>query len=101
MFQFVFSFFSLSMITGRRTQLLMLEAPQPWGPWSVFYRNDDFGSDWIAYGSYGTTLPAKFHRPIINGTADMTLFFSCGNGLSGCFYTLNTVTIRLTLGITN
>jgi hypothetical protein len=24
-----------------RTQLVLLEAPQPWGPWSMFYRDDD------------------------------------------------------------
>ena len=82
----------------RRTQLLMLEAPNPWGPWSLFYRDDDFGSVWNASGSYGTTFPALYHRPVTaNKTAQMIMLFSCGNGLAGCHYTLNTVEVTLTL----
>ena len=81
----------------RRTQLLMLEAPHPWGPWSAFYRDDDAGAEWGAYGMYGTTFPAKWHRPLVGKTAEMMLIFACGNGLSGCYYTLNTVPVTLTL----
>ena len=83
----------------RRTQLLMLEAPQPWGPWSVFFRDDDAGAAWGAYGMYGTTLPARWHRPVntTTQTAEMMMIFSCGNGLAGCFYTLNYVPVTVTL----
>jgi len=85
----------------RRTQLLMLEAPNPWGPWSLFYRDDDFGAAWNATGAYGTTFPALWHRPVnASGTtrsAQMVMVFSCGNGLAGCYYTMNTVEVTLTL----
>ena len=82
----------------RRTQLVMLEAPQPWGPWSIFYREDDFGSVWNSSGAYGTTFPAAFHRPLAaDGTADMILLFACGNGLAGCEYKLNYVPVTVTL----
>jgi len=87
--------------TRRRTQLLMLEAPNPWGPWALFYRDDDFGSAWNASGSYGSTFPALWHRPVnASGparTAEMVMIFSCGNGLAGCHYTLNTAQVTLTL----
>jgi len=88
-------------VTGtlRRTQLVMLEAPEPWGPWSVFYRDDDFGAAWNGSGAYGTTFPAAFHRPLrADGSAEMVLLFSCGNGLAGCEYKLNyvNVTVQLT-----
>ena len=84
--------------TLRRTQLLLLEAPEPWGPWSVFYRDDDFGAQWNGTGAYGTTFPAAFHRPLAaDGTAEMTLLFSCGNGFAGCLYTLNYVNVTVQL----
>ena len=38
----------------QRTQLTLVEGPTPWGPWSTFYRNDDWqGSD----GSRGAYTP--------------------------------------------
>lgn len=84
--------------TLRRSQLVMLEAPEPWGPWSVFYRDDDFGSAWNASGAYGTTFPAAFHKPLAaDGTAEMILLFSCGNGLAGCEYKLNYINVTVTL----
>ena len=82
----------------RHTQLVMLEAPEPWGPWSVFYRDDDFGAAWNGTGGYGTTFPAAFHRPLQpDGRADMIMLFSCGNGASGCVYKLNYVNVSLQL----
>lgn len=81
----------------RRTQLLMLEAPEPWGPWSVFFRDDNAGAAWGAQGLYGTTFPALYHKPVVNGTAEMIMFFACGLGNPGCYYTLNWVTVTLTL----
>ena len=84
--------------TPRRTQLTMLEAPQPWGPWSLFYRDDDFGGAWNGSGAYGTTFPAAYHRPVrADGSADMVMLFSCGNGLEGCEYKLNYVNVTLQL----
>ena len=84
--------------TPRRTQLTMLEAPHPWGPWSVFFRDDDFGAAWDGSGAYGTTFPAAFHRPLAaDGTAEMTMLFSCGNGGAGCDYQLNYINVTLQL----
>jgi hypothetical protein len=84
--------------TPRRTQLIMLEAPQPWGPWSMFYRDDDFGLKWNGSGGYGTTFPAAYHKPLQgDGTAGMTMLFACGNGDAGCFYQLNYIDVQLQL----
>jgi hypothetical protein len=84
--------------TPRRTQLLLLEAPEPWGPWSVFHRDDDFGAAWNGSGAYGTTFPAAFHRPIAaDGSAEMILLFSCGNGEAGCMYALNYLNVTVQL----
>jgi hypothetical protein len=84
--------------TPRRTQLVLLEAPQPWGPWSIFYREDDFGAPWMSQGAYGTTFPAAWHAPLqADGTAAMVMLFSCGNGGVGCEYKLNYVNVTLQL----
>ena len=49
-------------------------------------------------GAYGTTFPATFHRPVRpDGTADMVMLFSCGNGFSGCEYKLNYINVTLQL----
>ena len=83
--------------TPRRTQLLMLEAPQPWGPWRAFFRDDDFGGAWNGSGAYGTTFPAAFHTQVVNGSAQMSMLFACGNGLAGCHYQLNYMNVTLQL----
>jgi hypothetical protein len=83
--------------TPRRTQLTMLEAPQPWGPWRAFFRDDDFGGPWNGSGAYGTTFPAAYHTPVVNGSAQMSMLFSCGNGAAGCFYQLNYINVTLQL----
>jgi hypothetical protein len=38
------------------------EAPQPWGPWTLFLSKDFGPYPWTeeAYGGYGTTIPSKF-----------------------------------------
>jgi len=38
------------------SQLTLFEAPEPWGPWSLFYRDDNWGS----YGGYQPVFPAKW-----------------------------------------
>lgn len=38
------------------SQVTMYEAPNPWGPWKLFYRCDDFG----AYGEYQPTFTPKW-----------------------------------------
>ena len=38
------------------SQLTLFEAPEPWGPWSLFHRDDDFGH----YGVYQPIFPTKW-----------------------------------------
>ena len=38
------------------SQLTLYEAPEPWGPWSLFYRDDDWGT----CGNYEPSFPAKW-----------------------------------------
>jgi len=40
----------------RRSQLTLYEAPEPWGPWSIFFRDDNFGR----LGIYQPNFPAKW-----------------------------------------
>ena len=74
----------------------MLEAPAPWGPWSLFYRSDDAP---LAPGLYTPTFPSAYlEEPRADGTARLVMFFSCLEGAPTCRYTLNYVTV--TLGLT-
>ena len=45
----------------QRTQLSLVEAPHPWGPFSVFYRDDDWsGLDLTGERSVGGYTPGKY-----------------------------------------
>jgi hypothetical protein len=81
-------------MTPHRTQLIMLEAAQPWGPWNIFYRSDD---SFQAPGLYTPTFPSAYHRPVISGTAQMIMFFACLDGAANCRYTLNYQTVNITI----
>lgn len=39
-----------------RSQLTLFEAEYPWGPWKLFYRDDDWGT----YGDYQPSFPTKW-----------------------------------------
>jgi hypothetical protein len=39
-----------------RSQLTLYEAPEPWGPWSLFYQDDNWGT----YGDYQPSFPTKW-----------------------------------------
>lgn len=81
-----------------RTQLLMLEAAAPWGPWAAFYRNDDSGAPGLlAPGLYTPTFPVPYMRARNGTAADAILFFSCLDGDVNCRYTLNWARVRLEL----
>lgn len=41
--------------TIERSQLTLFEAPAPWGPWSLFYRNDNWG-----VGDYQPSFPVNW-----------------------------------------
>jgi hypothetical protein len=38
------------------SQLTLYEAPEPWGPWSLFYQDDNWGT----YGDYQPSFPTKW-----------------------------------------
>lgn len=78
-----------------RTQLLILEAPQPWGPWSLVYRDDN--SVFQAPGAYTPTFPSAYMQPVVDGATNVTLFFSCLEGPPTCRYTLNWQTVTLSV----
>jgi hypothetical protein len=42
--------------SSQRSQLTLFEAPEPWGPWSLFYRDDHWGR----LGGYQPIFPAKW-----------------------------------------
>jgi hypothetical protein len=42
--------------SSRRSQLTLFEAPEPWGPWSLFYRDDNWGN----LGGYQPTFTQKW-----------------------------------------
>jgi hypothetical protein len=70
-----------------RTQLLFLEAPQPWGPWALWHRDDNSSS---APGLYTPSFPNAYHQPVqADGTSSMLMAFSCLDGAPTCRYTLN------------
>ena len=52
------------------SQLTLFEAPEPWGPWKLFYRNDDWGT----YGDYQPNFPTKWM------TADGRLLYMVSSG---------------------
>lgn len=60
----------------QRTQLLLVESPTPWGPFSVFYRTDDWAGDDGSVGGYTPVMP-----PAWIGATDFWLVFTqcCGN----------------------
>ena len=38
------------------SQLTLYEAPEPWGPWKLFHRDDDWGT----YGDYQPNFPTQW-----------------------------------------
>ena len=68
------------------SQLTLFEAPEPWGPWSLFYRDDDWGT----YGGYQPNFPVKW----ISRDGKIVFMVS-----SGTFDDYNFTTQRLTLAI--
>ena len=44
----------------QRTWLTLLEAPQPWGPWSVFYSDDNWRYSDDSSGAYTPVIPSAW-----------------------------------------
>ena len=78
-------------MSPHRTQLTLLEAENPWGPWRVFYTNDDSPP---APGLYTPSFPTRYMRPSEGGKVDLVMFFACLGGPSSCKYTLNCAFVR-------
>eukprot|EP00658_Telonema_sp_P-2_P029522 TRINITY_DN22452_c0_g1_i3.p1 TRINITY_DN22452_c0_g1~~TRINITY_DN22452_c0_g1_i3.p1 ORF type:complete len:271 (-),score=30.78 TRINITY_DN22452_c0_g1_i3:220-1032(-) len=85
-----------------RTQLLLLEAPEPWGPWRWMYRDDDW-----QHGSYTPNLAQGFNPNPTRaqgmgggGSWELVMLSSCIGPDKGCRYTLNYQTIHLELNRT-
>jgi len=49
-------FHQVPLLYKHRSQLTLFEAPEPWGPWSLFYRDDNWGD----FGNYDGTFPTKW-----------------------------------------
>jgi hypothetical protein len=45
--------------SAMRSQLTLFEAPEPWGPWSLFHQDDNWGT----YGDYQPCFPTKWISP--------------------------------------
>jgi hypothetical protein len=69
-----------------RSQLTLYEAPEPWGPWSLFYVDDDWGT----YGDYQPVFPTKWM------SADgRTLLMASSGSFDDYNLTLQKVTLEL------
>ncbi len=60
-----------------RSQLTLYEAKHPWGPWKLFYRDDDWGT----YGDYQPNFPTKW----MSGDGRMLFMVSSGSWDDYCF----------------
>ena len=69
-----------------RSQLTLFEAPQPWGPWSLFYQDDNWGT----YGDYQPSFPTKWMSE--DGT---TMLMVSSGSFDDYNLTLQKVTLKL------
>jgi hypothetical protein len=67
-----------------RSQLTLFEAPEPWGPWSLFHRDDDWGT----YGDYQPIFPTKWMSE-----DGKTLLMACSGSFDDYNLTLQKVTL--------
>ncbi len=81
-------------MSPHRTQLVLLEAPNPWGPWSVFWRDDD---SFQAPGLYTPTFVSQWAGERVGNSVTLGMAFACLGGADSCRYTLNYQTVTLTL----
>ena len=81
-------------MSPHRTQLLLLEAPNPWGPWRSFYVSQDSPP---APGLYTPSFPEHFMRAPVGGKATLVMLFACLDTRPdpACQYTLNWVNVTV------
>jgi hypothetical protein len=88
-------------MSPHRTQLIILESKNPWGPWFLFYRSDDSGSFTPpAPGLYVPSFPSKFMTDISDGKIEFWMIFACLDGSPSCLYTLNWINLTVTVNTT-
>ena len=76
---------------GHRTQLTFFEAKYPWGPFSIFHRDDDWRSPDGAAGAYCPVFPPKWMEP----TSALMVSASCCAKPSGILHHYNFSAQRL------
>ncbi|MBI4926578.1 MAG: DUF4185 domain-containing protein, partial [Anaerolineae bacterium] len=69
-----------------RSQLTLFEAPEPWGPWSLFHTDDNWGT----YGDYQPNFPTKWISP-----DGLTLLMVSSGSFDDYNMTLQKVTLEL------
>merc|ERR1712107_726267 len=74
------------ILPQHRTQLTMFEAPKPWGPFSVFHRDDNWASPDGSTGAYCPVLPAKW----LQANEAWVVFAQCCAGMSNNHYAFST-----------
>jgi hypothetical protein len=72
-----------------RSQLTLFEAPEPWGPWSLFHQDDDWGT----YGGYQPSFPTKWISP-----DGRTLLMASSGSFDDYNLTLQKVTLEIAGG---
>jgi hypothetical protein len=65
--------------TAKHTQLTLFESADPWGPWSLFHRDDNWGT----YGDYQPSFPVKW---MFDG--GRTMYLVCSGGFDDYNFTV-------------
>ncbi len=69
-----------------RSQLTLYEAPEPWGPWSLFHQDDNWGT----YGDYQPNFPTKWMMD-----DGRTLFMVSAGSWDDYNFTVQRLTLKL------
>jgi len=69
-----------------RSQLTLFEAPEPWGPWTCFHQDDNWGT----YGDYQPNFPTKWMSP-----DGLTMLMVSSGSFDDYNLTLQKVTLEL------
>lgn len=68
------------------SQLTLFEAPEPWGPWSIFYQEDNWGT----YGDYQPNFPTKWMSE-----DGKTIYMVCSGSYDDYNFTVQKLTLML------
>jgi len=102
---FSYSYFNtIPQIWKGGAQLVVLEAPRPWGPFRLLFQQGDWGPS----NGYGGTFPIAWQEPLVpsgNGQYTQNLWMDWAANYTGCElglectgkYGMNTQELRLTV----